>query len=64
MSVKKRRSLAYILSVELGTERATTLDHIIAIDGVEHLLTLVAVSHQAELLEDFQVVGNCSVVTS
>ena len=55
---KKEHSHLALLRVELGDELTAAFYHVVAIDGVEHLLTLLAVDHQAELLEDTQVVGD------
>jgi len=55
---KQGSHLAYLLRVELGHELAATFDYVVALEGVEHLLTLFAAGHQAELLEDAQVVGD------
>ena len=55
---KKRSNLADLACIELGEELATALDHLIAVDGVKHLLALLAAGHQAEPLENVQVVGD------
>lgn len=47
-----------MLRVELGNKLPAAFNHVVAVDGVEHLLALLAAGHQAELLKDAQVVGD------
>ena len=58
MAKKEWSHLAHFLHVEPGGEPAAALDDIVAIDGVEYLLALLTARHQAELLEDIQMVGD------
>jgi len=58
MAKKEGSHLAHLLRVELSDQPTATFNHVIAIDGVEYLFALLAAGHQAELLEDAQVMGD------